>query len=191
MIKLPTKDLTINPNNPRIIKDEKFKQLVKSVKNSPWMLELRPVIVNKDMVVIGGNMRLKAAIEAGFKEVPVVIANELTEEEQREFIIKDNLGYGEWDWLELDKWDSIDLTDWGLEMPTIEISKDLDYSLLDEKDISQQLEQMTSNVKKAIQIEFEHEHYEQANELIKFWREQGLYIGGFLMEKLKAEKDNL
>lgn len=84
-------DVKINPNNPRIIKDVKFKKLVLSVKDFPEMLEIRPIVVNADMVVLGGNMRLKACKEAGIKEVPIIIADNLTEEQQREFLIKDNV----------------------------------------------------------------------------------------------------
>ena len=86
-----------NPNNPRLIKDEKFAKLVKSIKEFPEMLELRPIVVNSDMVVLGGNMRLKACKEAGLKEVPIIKADDLTDEQQKEFIIKDNVGFGEWD----------------------------------------------------------------------------------------------
>lgn len=82
-----------NPNNPRLIKDDKFAKLVKSIKEFPEMLELRPIVVNDDMVVLGGNMRLKACKEAGLKEVPIIKASTLTEEQQREFIIKDNSGF--------------------------------------------------------------------------------------------------
>jgi hypothetical protein len=144
------------------------------------------------MVVLGGNMRLKACKEAGLKSIPIIKASLLTEQQQKEFIIKDNVGYGDWDWENLaNQWDENEITDWGLDVPSFNISKDLDYSILDESDISDQLSEMTSNVKKAIQIEFEAEHYEQASELVKFWRGQGLYIGGFLMEKLKDEKEKI
>jgi ParB-like chromosome segregation protein Spo0J len=87
-----------NPNNPRIIKDDKFSKLVKSIQEFPKMLEIRPIVVNSDMIVLGGNMRLKACKEAGLKEVPVIFAHDLTEEEQKQFIIKDNVGFGEWDY---------------------------------------------------------------------------------------------
>ena len=90
-----------NPDNPRIIKDNKFYQLVDSLKAFPEMMQLRPIVVNADMVVLGGNMRLKAAKEAGWKEVPIIRAESLTEQQQREFIIKDNVGFGEWDFLAL------------------------------------------------------------------------------------------
>jgi DNA modification methylase len=111
-------EVKANPNNPRIIKDDKFKKLVQSIKDFPEMLELRPIVVNNDGVVLGGNMRLKACKEAGLKEVPVIKASELTEEQQKEFIIKDNVGFGEWDWEDLaNNWDAKDLTDWGLDLP--------------------------------------------------------------------------
>jgi hypothetical protein len=181
-----------NPNNPRIIKDDKFQKLVKSIKEFPEMLNIRPIVVNADMVVLGGNMRLKACKEAGLKEVAIIKAEDLTEDQQKQFIIKDNVGFGEWDWEGLaNQWDEDKLAEWGLDIPAFNVSKDLDYSILDEADVSDQLSEMTSNVKKAIQIEFEAEHYEEASELVKFWREQGLYIGGFLMEKLKEEKERL
>jgi site-specific DNA-methyltransferase (adenine-specific) len=112
------KDIKPNPNNPRIIKDEKFKKLVASIKEFPEMLEIRPIVVNKDMIVLGGNMRLKAIKEAGVTEVPCLIADQLTEDQQRQFIIKDNVGYGEWDWEMLaNEWDVEDLEEWGLELP--------------------------------------------------------------------------
>lgn len=176
-----------NPNNPRIIKDDKFGKLVKSIKDLPKMLELRPIVVNDDMIVLGGNMRLKACIEAGLKEVPIIKANDLTPDEQRQFIIKDNVGFGEWDWDMLaNEWDTEELTDWGLDV--WHQTEQPDYSILDGEDMSGQLEDMAGGVKKAIQIEFEPEHYEEAQELVKFWRGRELYIGGFLMEKLKEEK---
>jgi DNA modification methylase len=106
-----------NPNNPRILKDDKFAKLTQSIKDFPQMLDIRPIVVNDDMVVLGGNMRLKACKEAGLKEVPVIKVNDLTEEQQREFIIKDNVGFGEWDWdLLANEWDTDLLEDWGLEL---------------------------------------------------------------------------
>jgi DNA modification methylase len=105
-----------NPNNPRLVKDDKFKKLVKSIKEFPEMLKIRPIVVNKDMIVLGGNMRLKACKEAGLKEVPIIRAENLTEEQQREFIIKDNVGFGEWDWdLLANEWDATQLEEWGLD----------------------------------------------------------------------------
>jgi hypothetical protein len=185
-------DIKMNPNNPRTIKDDKFRQLVKSITEFPKMLELRPIVVNDDMIVLGGNMRLKACKEAGLSEIPVIKASELTDEEQRQFIIKDNVGYGEWDFSMLkNDYSTDELEDWGLDIPDFTIPTPIDYSALDGEDISERLDEMTDGVRKAIQIEFELEHYEEANELVHFWRAQKLYIGGFLMEKLKEEKDKL
>jgi hypothetical protein len=110
-------EVKVNPNNPRLIKDDKFAKLVKSIKDFPQMLKIRPIVVNSDMVILGGNMRLKACKEAGVKEVPIIIADELTEEQQREFIIKDNVSGGEWDWEQLaNEWNSDDLDKWGLDV---------------------------------------------------------------------------
>ena len=106
-----------NPENPRVIKGDKFDKLVKSIKEFPEMLKLRPIVVNSDMVVLGGNMRLKACKEAGLKEVYVLKAENLTEEQQREFIVKDNVGFGEWDWdILANEWDNEQLEDWGFDV---------------------------------------------------------------------------
>jgi|TARA_R110000744_G_scaffold380432_1_gene501191 ParB-like chromosome segregation protein Spo0J len=107
-----------NPNNPRYIRDAKFKKLKKSIKEFPRMLELRPIVVDDDMVVLGGNMRLKAITELGIKEVDVIKASDLTEKQKDEFIIKDNVGFGEWDWDMLaNEWDKSLLDEWGMDVP--------------------------------------------------------------------------
>ena len=118
-----------NPNNPRIVKDEKFAKLVKSIKEFPQMLEIRPIIVNNDFIVLGGNMRLKACKEAWLTDIFIIQASDLTEEQQREFIIKDNLGYGDWDMemLEAD-WDLKELEDWGMDIPTL---PDIDFDSIE------------------------------------------------------------
>lgn len=116
--KVPISKVRANPNNPRIIKDDKFQKLVKSIQEFPQMLEIRPIVVNEDMIVLGGNMRLKACLEAGIKEVFIIKATDLTEDQQKEFIIKDNVGFGEWDWNDLaNNWDSDKLEEWGLDIP--------------------------------------------------------------------------
>ena len=179
-----------NPNNPRLVKDDKFKKLVKSIKEFPEMLKIRPIVVNKDMIVLGGNMRLKACKEAGLKEVTIIRAENLTEEQQREFIIKDNVGFGEWDWdLLANEWDPIQLGEWGLDV--WQPDEDVDYSILDEEDVDDQLQDMADGVKKAIQIEFEPDHYDEAYELVKFWRDQSAYVGKMILDFLKSEKNKL
>ncbi len=116
-MKLKLSDIKTNPNNPRIIKDDKFKKLVESVKSFPEMLELRPIVVNKDMIILWWNMRYKACKEAGIKEIPVIIADNLTEEQEREFLIKDNVSGGEWDWdILANEWDKEELEEWGLDV---------------------------------------------------------------------------
>jgi hypothetical protein len=115
--KVKISEVKANPNNPRQIKDDKFVKLVQSIKDFPEMLEIRPIVVNADMVVLGGNMRFKACKEAGLKEVPIIVAENLTDAQQREFIIKDNVSGGEWDWDMLaNEWDSEELTEWGLDV---------------------------------------------------------------------------
>ena len=112
------KDIKNNPNNPRVIKDDKFHKLCESIKEFPRMLELRPIVVNDDMVVLGGNMRLKALKHLGLNEAPIIKASQLTEEQQRQFIIKDNAGFGEWDWEMLaNEWNIDELDKWGIDVP--------------------------------------------------------------------------
>jgi hypothetical protein len=185
---LKINEIKLNPNNPRIIKDDKFTKLVQSIKDFPEMLDIRPIVVNQDMIILGGNMRYKACKEAGLKEVPVIVTD-LTEEQQKEFLIKDNTSGGEWDWDLLNEWDTEQLEEWGLDV--WEQPAEVDYSILDDDDISEQLEDMTNGVKKAIQIEFEAEHYNEAFELVKFWRDNKAYVGGMIMEYLKAEKEKI
>lgn len=122
-------DIKPNPKNPRVIKDEKFAKLVQSLKDFPEMLEKRPLVCFTDtdgkLVVLGGNMRLKAAKEIGLKKLPVVLADDWTEEQKSQFLIKDNVGFGEWNWEELQAdWDVEQLEDWGLDVPGFNLSPD-------------------------------------------------------------------
>ena len=112
-------EIKLNPNNPRVIKDDKFAKLKKSIQDFPQMLELRPLVIDENNTVLGGNMRLRALQDLGIKEVPVVYAKDLTEEQKKEFTIKDNLSYGEWDWSILaNEWDNVKLEEWGLNVWT-------------------------------------------------------------------------
>jgi DNA modification methylase len=129
-----------NPNNPRIIKDDKFKKLVKSINDFPKMLALRPIVVDENFIVQGGNMRLKALQEIGFKDIPdewVKQVADLNEDEKKQFIIKDNVGFGEWDFDDLaNNWDAEQLTEWGLDIPNFEAevleAEEDNYSIPDE-----------------------------------------------------------
>ena len=130
-----------NPKNPRIIKDEKFAKLVQSIKDFPEMLEKRPLVCFTDtdgkLVVLGGNMRLKAAKEVGLKELPVMLADDWTEEQKQQFLIKDNVGIGEWQWDELAAdWDAQQLQEWGLDVPYFEVDKEQHESLTNPKKLS-------------------------------------------------------
>jgi DNA modification methylase len=126
-IKTKLSEIKLNPNNPRLIKDDKFIKLVQSIKDFPEMLDIRPIVVNSDMVILGGNMRFKACKEAGLKEVPIIIADSLTEEQQREFLIKDNVSGGEWDFEMLaNEWDNEELEEWGLDLPVFETDEVLE-----------------------------------------------------------------
>ena len=118
VLKVKISEIKTNPKNPRLIKDDKFKKLVKSIQEFPQMLELRPIVVDENNIVLGGNMRLKACIEVGLKEVYIVKADDLTEQQKDEFIVKDNVGFGEWDWdILANEWDIDKLEDWGLDLP--------------------------------------------------------------------------
>ena len=152
-----------NPKNPRIIKDGKFQKLVKSIQEFPDMLNKRPLVVFTDVdnkyVVLGGNMRLKACKEIGLKEIPIIIADEWTEEQKNEFLIKDNVGFGEWDWDSLaNEWDVDKLDDWGLDVPIF-------------KDDETELKDLSSTIDNLYRIEIvckDEEHQENSyNKLIE------------------------
>ena len=179
-----------NEGNPRYINDSKFKKLVKSIKEFPEMLETRPLVVDENMVVLGGNMRLKALKSAGVFEVPVHQVKGWTEDQKKEFIIKDNVSYGNWDWdIIANDWETNIISDWGMDVPEFDV--DPDYSVLDDFDMTDQLDEMQSGVKKAIQIPFENEHYDEAFELVKFFRNNGHYVGMILIDKLKQLKNEI
>ena len=149
-------DIKPNPNNPRLIKDEKFAKLVKSIKEFPKMMELRPIIVNAENIILGGNMRFKALKELGYTNIPkewIKRADELTEDETRRFIIADNVGFGEHDWdLLANDWDSAELQEWGLDVWQ---SSDIDLDDFFEDDTSEPKEE-----KQKIVLEYSDEDFE-------------------------------
>ena len=181
------------PKNPRLIKDENFEKLKKSISECKIMTSIREVIVypfNENYIVVAGNQRFKAMEELKFKTIPCkVIPAGTPMKVVREIAIKDNDHSGENDWEIIEKeWNKEELKSWDID---VFIEEEIDYSILDGEDVSEQLTSMTKGVKKAIQIEFESEHYNAAAELIKFFRDEKLYIGGFLIKKLKEEKAKL
>lgn len=181
------------PKNPRLIKDENFEKLKKSISECKIMTSIREVVVypfNENYIVIAGNMRFKAMEELGFKKIPCkILPKETPMNVVREIAIKDNNHSGENDWdIISSDWNSEELNNWGVD---VFVEEEVDYSILDDEDLSEQLTTMSKGVKKAIQIEFEADHYNTAAELVKFFRDEKLYIGGFLIKKLKEEKEKL
>ena len=153
--------LNQNANNPRIIKDEKFKKLVKSIKEFPKMLQIRPIVVDENNVVLGGNMRLRACKEVGLKEVWIEKILDLTEEQKEQFIIKDNVGFGEWDWdILANKWDNLKLGEWGMDVWQPE--KDIDLQDFFQEDNSESKE-----VSNKIILEYSEEDYNKITEAFK------------------------
>jgi hypothetical protein len=134
-------DIKPNPSNPRVIKDDKFHKLVKSIKDFPEMLSLRPMIIDEHSIVLGGNMRLKALQELGYKDIPdewVMKASDLNEDQKRQFIIKDNIGFGEWEWETLaNEWDVDELRDWGLDIPNYSTGHDINSMTDEDVDIEE------------------------------------------------------
>lgn len=181
---VPIKDVIPNPENPRLIKDENFKKLVRSIKEFPQMLNIRPIVVNEEMVTLGGNMRLKACIEAGLKKVPIIRAEGLSEQQQREFIVKDNLGYGEWDWDMLaNSWDMEELGHWGLTVDK--------WAGAEEEDGEEEDGENDREYKKQIMVHMREDDYQEALDLLKWHRKRGAYIGGIILKHLKAEKNKI
>lgn len=116
--KVDIRSIKENKKNPRYIRDNNFKKLVKSIKEFPEMLEYRPIIVDDNMTILGGNMRYKAAKAAGLFEVFIIVAEGWSKKQKEQFIIKDNVGFGDWDWdILANEWDVKELNDWGLHLP--------------------------------------------------------------------------
>tara|TARA_R100000734_G_scaffold2296_1_gene2382 strand:- start:794 stop:1372 length:579 start_codon:yes stop_codon:yes gene_type:complete len=164
--------IAINPNNPRVIKDYKFQKLVKSIKDFPEMLELRPIVVNKHNLILGGNMRYRAAVEAGLDEVYIVKALGYTQAQEDEFIIKDNSSFGEWDWdLLANEWEVKELSDWGLDLPKIYFDEDKEPEI--DKDIfDHELDTYINAKIKQITLYFNADDYEKAIDDLQKIREK-------------------
>ena len=123
----PIKEIKPNPDNPRVIRDEKFTKLKTSIQDFPEMLKLRPIVVDENDVILGGNQRYRALQELKHKEVWTIKASELTEAQKREFIIKDNVGFGENNWdILANEWDAAELEHWGLDIPGFDSEGELE-----------------------------------------------------------------
>ena len=173
--------------NPRLIQTEKFKNLVQSVKAFPEMLKLRPIVVDEEGVILGGNMRYRACLDAGYTKVWIIRAEDLTDEQKKEFVIKDNVNHGTWDWESLDvNWETEFLEACGLDVPKLD--EEVDYSVLEGEAgdrAEQEAERMTDSTTKAIQIEFDMDDYEEADTLIKEARNKGVNLGKTVLEAVK------
>lgn len=161
-IKINIDKIKNNPENPRVIKDYKFNKLVKSIKDFPEMMQLRPIVVDENNIILGGNMRYKAAVQAGLKNVYVIQADDLSEKQKKEFVIKDNSSFGEWDWDVLaNEWELNELKEWGLDLPRIYFDEDEEPEL--DKDIfDQELDTYINAKVKQITLYFNADEYEKA-----------------------------
>ena len=168
-----------NPNNPRTIKEDKFEKLVRSIQTFPEMLEARPIVVNPDMVVLGGNMRLKACKAAGLTEAPVYVAS-WEESKAKEFIVKDNVGFGEWDWdILANEWDAVDLNEWALDVwqPEAEI----DLSVLEDAD---EIEHMADDIRRAVCIDFTIDDHAVMSAKVSALKKEGKDVGKIILAHL-------
>ncbi len=189
--KMKIGDIVLNEHNPRDITEENYTKLKKSIQEFPEMLETRPLVIDEKNVVIGGNMRLRALKELGYTEIPVHQVTGWTEEQKKEFVIKDNVSFGSWDWEVLaNNWDVPELRDWGVWVPDIgaEPDEDVDYGILEGEGIEGEVEAMTHQIKKAILIEFSLAGYEEAFEIIKNLRAEGKDVGAIVLEALRKTK---
>lgn len=162
--KIKISKIKSNPNNPRVIKDYKFKNLLKSIVDFPDMLKLRPIIVDEKNIILGGNMRYKACLQLKHETVWVVQADDLTEKQKKQFVIKDNSSFGEWDWdILANDWDTKELKDWGIDVWQPE--EEIDYSVLDEIDLEEQIDSLYDQTKKSIILEYPAKDFEPIKEL--------------------------
>jgi len=189
-------DLIPYARNARTHSDEQVAQLAASIKEWGWTT---PVLVDEGGEIIAGHGRVMAARKLNIDEIPTMTATGWSKAQKQAYVLADNqipLNAG-WDdsrlALELNDLGEMNfdlsLLGWGEDLP--EFAEMPDYSVLEDKEMSDQLDEMALGVKKAIQIEFEAEHYEDAQELVKFWRSQGAYIGMMLIEKMRSEKQKI
>ena len=179
--------------NPRVLKEHQFKQLKDSIERF-GLVDHILVNVNKDRhgIIIGGHQRTFVAQKLGMKKIPAIELN-LTLEKEKELNIRMNKNQGEWDFESLANFfDQEDLLDFGFQEYEFGVTdEELDYSILDDEDVEGDIDGMKDGVMKAIMIEFDLDHYEDASELVKHFRSIGADVGLLLIEKLKQEKEKL
>ena len=182
------KDLKPHPKNPREFTQKGMKDLENSINSIGFM---QPININQDGVILSGHARTLKLKEMGETEVDVYVPDRmLTPKQEEEVLVRANANTaGKWDWdLLANNFELEEINEWGLEVPDVENMPDL--SILDDNDNNDKLNELADGVKKAIMIEFEPDHYQEAYDLIKYWREKELYIGKYLIDKLKQEKEN-
>lgn len=179
-------ELKPHSKNPRIFTEKGMKDLKKSIDSIGFA---QPININQDNTILSGHARLKTLELQGIKEVDVYVPDRLlTPKQEEEVLVRMNANTaGQWDWdLLANNFELEEISEWGLEVPDVENMPDL--SILDDNDNNDKLNKLADGVKKAIMIEFEPDHYQEAYDLIKYWREKDLYIGKYLIDKLKQEK---
>ena len=184
--KIEIKKLKNNPNNPRLINESKFNRLKKSLSEFPKMLELRPIVVDENFIVLGGNMRLQALKELGIKETHYIQEKNLTEEQKKQFIIKDNASFGDWDWdLLANEWESSELKDWGIDVWQPE--KDLDYSVLEEVDVDNEMQTMYEQTKKSIILEYPADSFDEIKQLYENLKSKEIDLPKLFVDAMKVK----
>lgn len=182
------KDLKPHPKNPRQFTEKGLKDLENSINSIGFM---QPININQDCTILSGHGRTLKLKEMGETEVDVYVPDRmLTPKQEEEVLVRANANTaGKWDWdLLANNFEIEEINEWGLEVPDVENMPDL--SILDDNDNNDKLNELADGVKKAIMIEFEPDHYQEAYDLIKYWREKDLYIGKYLIDKLKQEKED-
>lgn len=185
-------DIKPNPRNPRTITEDKLDKLKKSIEEMPKGLSIKPMIVDENNIIIGGNQRYLALLELGYDEIPdnwVKKVIDLTEHEKKRFLIVDNVSFGEWDWGLINEDFDLDALDsWGLDV--VSFSPEVDYTVLDYVDIEDEVEDMKKSVKRGIMLDFDSSYYNEAQELFKYYRSKKIDIGKIIFNFLKQEKEN-
>jgi hypothetical protein len=183
--------IKLNSRNPRTITEDKLDKLKNSIKEMPKGLSIKPMIVDENNVIIGGNQRYLALVELGYDEIPdnwVKKVIDLTEDEKKRFLIVDNVSFGEWDWgLINEDFDLDTLDSWGLDV--VSFSSEVDYGILDYVDITEEVEDMKKAVKRGIMLDFDSIYYSEAQDLFKYYRSKKIDLGVLIINLLKQEKE--
>ena len=187
--KIEISKLKLNPNNPRTINKSKFERLKKSITEFPKMLELRPIVVDENFVVLGGNMRLQALKELGIKETFYIQKDDLTPKEKKQFIIKDNASFGDWDWDALaNEWETKELKDWGIDVWQPE--KEVDYSILDEVNLDDEIQTMYEQTKKSIILEYPADSFDEIKKLYESLKAKEVNLPDLFYKAMQEYKNN-